>query len=130
VTRERVLGAQAAYYVATGLAPFASRRLFEAVTGPKLEWWLVQTLGGVVTAVGAGIGVAAARRAVTPEITGIAAGTAGALALADVWFVARGRIRPTYLLDAAAEAGILAGLALTRPPSPPARSDRARGPSR
>ncbi len=23
-----------------------SRRLFEAVTGPKADWWLVQTLGG------------------------------------------------------------------------------------
>ena len=111
MTREGVLRAQAAYYVATGLAPLASRRLFEAVTGPKEDWWLVQTFGGMVTAVGAGLGTAAARRRVTPEITGIAAGTAAVLAMADVWFVARGRIRPTYLLDAAVEAGILAGLA-------------------
>jgi hypothetical protein len=111
VTRERVLGAQAAYYVATGIAPLVSRRLFEAVTGPKREWWLVQTFGAVITVVGAGIGSAAARRRVTPEIVAIAAGSAGALAVADVWFVARGRIRPTYLLDAAVEAGILAGLA-------------------
>jgi hypothetical protein len=111
VSRDRVLAAQAAYFVATGVAPFVSRRLFEAVTGPKREWWLVQTFGGVVTAVGAGIGVAVARRRVTPEIVGIAAGSAAVLAVADVWFVARGRIRPTYLLDAAAEAALLAGLA-------------------
>ena len=111
MSRDRVLAAQAAYFVATGVAPFVSRRLFEAVTGPKREWWLVQTFGGVVTAVGAGIGAAVARRRVTPEIVGIAAGSATVLAVADVWFVARGRIRPTYLLDAAAEAALLAGLA-------------------
>ena len=132
MTRERVLAAQAAYFVGTGVAPFVSRRMFEAVTGPKREWWLVQTFGGVVTTIGAGIASAVARRRVTPEVVGIAAGSAAVLAVADVWFVARGRIRPTYLLDAAAEAGIVAGLALTRPrsPSPPERSDRAGGPCR
>lgn len=28
---------QGAYYVASGVAPFISRRMFERVTGPKLE---------------------------------------------------------------------------------------------
>jgi hypothetical protein len=48
----KVLAAQGAYYVATGVAPFVSRRAFEVVTGPKLEWWLVQTVGALVTAAG------------------------------------------------------------------------------
>src|SRR4051812_49532758 len=47
-----VLVAQGAYYAATGLLPFASRRAFEAVTGPKREWWLVQTVRLLVTVVG------------------------------------------------------------------------------
>ena len=47
-----VLLAQGAYYIATGITPFVSRRLFERITGPKLEWWLVQTVGGLVTVVG------------------------------------------------------------------------------
>jgi drug/metabolite transporter (DMT)-like permease len=108
MTREAVLGAQAAYFLATGAAPFLSRRLFEAVTGPKREWWLVQTLGGVVCVLGAGFAAAAARGRTTPELTGIAVGSAGVLAAADVLFVARRRIAPTYLLDAAAEVALVA----------------------
>ena len=53
--------AQGAYYVATGVAPFLSRRAFEAITGPKKEWWLVETVGVLVTAVGGGMLVAASR---------------------------------------------------------------------
>src|SRR4051795_11812907 len=100
--------AHGAYYVATGVAPFVSRRAFEAVTGKKREWWLVQTVGVVVTAVGGGIVAAAARDRVTPEIAVIAAGCAGGLAAVDVVYVARGRISPAYLADAAAQVGLLA----------------------
>ena len=103
-----MLLAQGGYFLATGVAPFVSRRAFEAVTGPKLEWWLVQTVGGIVSAVGTGIASAALRDRVTPEITAIAAGTAGALAAIDVVHVARGRIAPAYLLDAAVELGFVA----------------------
>ena len=39
--------AQGGYYVATGVLPFVSRRAFEALTGPKREWWLVQTVGAL-----------------------------------------------------------------------------------
>jgi len=107
----RVLLAQSGYYVATGVLPFVSRRAFEAATGPKLEWWLVQTVGGLVTVVGAALGAAAARDQVSPELLGVAAGSAATLAGIDVVYVARRRIAPTYLLDAAAQAAILAGLA-------------------
>jgi hypothetical protein len=107
----RVLAAQGAYYVATGLSGFVSRRAFEAVTGPKLEWWLVQTVGALITAVGGGLLAAARRDRPPPEVVGIGAGCAMGLATIDVVYVARGRIRPTYLLDAAAEAAFLAGFA-------------------
>ena len=108
----RVLRLQGAYYAATGVAPFVSRRAFEAVTGPKLEWWLVQTVGGVVTVVGATL-VAAAQRPEGPpgEVVGLAAGSAAVLAGIDVVYVARRRIKPTYLLDAAAQLGALGALA-------------------
>ena len=36
---------QGAYYVASGLWPIFHRRSFEAVTGPKKDWWLVVTVG-------------------------------------------------------------------------------------
>jgi hypothetical protein len=105
--KHRTLLAQGAYYVATGVAPFASRRAFEAVTGRKREWWLVETVGVLVTAVGASLVSAAVRDRVTPEITTIAVGCAGGLAAIDVVYVARGRISPAYLADAAAQLALL-----------------------
>jgi hypothetical protein len=104
----RSMLAQGAYYLATGVAPFVSRRAFEAVTGGKREWWLVQTVGVLVTAVGGGIVAAAARDRVTPEIAAIAAGCAGGLAAVDVVYVMRGRISPAYLADAGAQLALLA----------------------
>jgi hypothetical protein len=110
----RSLLAQGAYYVATGVAPFVSRRAFEAVTGPKREWWLVETVGVLVTAVGAGVAAAAARDRVTPEITTIATGCAAGLAAIDIVYVVRGRISPAYLADAAAQIALLAAHARAR----------------
>ncbi len=111
-----VLLAQGAYYVASGIAPFVSRRWFERATGPKLEWWLVQTVGGLVTVIGGALVGAAARGRPTPEILGLAAGSATALAAIDVVHVSRGRISPVYLADAVVEAAALAALAASRAP--------------
>ena len=110
MARDEVLIAQGAYYLATGVTPFASRRLFERVTGPKTEWWLVQTVGALVTAVGAGLLSAGLRDRATPELVAVAAGCAAGLAAIDTVHVARGRISPVYLLDAAAEMALLAAL--------------------
>jgi hypothetical protein len=107
----RVALLQSAYFVATGVAPFVSRRAFEAVTGPKREWWLVETVGVVVTAVGASLGVAAARREGTPQAAVLGIGAAAGLGAVDVVYFKRGRLRWTYLIDAAAEAAIIGGWA-------------------
>ncbi|CAA9514879.1 MAG: hypothetical protein AVDCRST_MAG85-2553 [uncultured Solirubrobacteraceae bacterium] len=113
-SRRSVLLAQGVYYAATGVAPFVSRRAFEAVTGPKSEWWLVQTVGVVVTAVGGGLISAAANERDTPEIVAIAAGTAVGLGAIDVFYAAKGRIARSYFADAAIEAAFLAALATAR----------------
>jgi hypothetical protein len=110
MTSRHVLLGQGGYYLATGVAPFASRRLFERVTGPKLEWWLVQTTGVLVTSIGAGIVSATLRNRETPEIVGIAAGCAAGLAGIDIVYVLRGRISPVYLADAGIQLAVLAGL--------------------
>jgi hypothetical protein len=106
-----VLTAQGGYYLVTGVAPFVSRRAFEAVTGPKTEWWLVQTVGAVVAVVGAALVSGARSGRVTREVRGLAAGCAAGLAAIDVFYVMRRRIAPTYLFDAAAQVAFLAGLA-------------------
>jgi hypothetical protein len=112
--RERVragqllLGLQAGYYVATGLWPLASRTRFESVTGPKEDYWLVQTVGLVVSAVGAGLAVGLRRRGVpATEMRFSAAVTAAGLAAIDVVYVAKRRIRPVYAFDALLEAVFL-----------------------
>jgi hypothetical protein len=112
-----VAATQAAYYVATGLWPLISRRTFEQVTGPKTEFWLVQTVGVLVGSIGLGLTQNLRREApIPPELRTIAIGSAAGLAAVDVIFVARGRIRRVYLLDALAEAALVAGWLLT--PSP------------
>jgi hypothetical protein len=106
-----VLSAQAGYYVATGVLPFVSRRAFEAVTGRKREWWLVQTVGALVTVVGIALRAGARSGRLTPELRAIAAGSAASLAAIDVIYVAKRRIAPTYLADAAIQLALLGGLA-------------------
>jgi hypothetical protein len=110
-TARRVAGLHAAYCLLTGPSSLVSPRAFAAVTGPKREWWLVHTVGLLVTSLGAGLGLAAGRDRVTPELGVVAAGCAASLAAIDVVYVARGRIRPTYLADAAVEAALVAGWA-------------------
>jgi len=110
-TQRAVLLAQGGYYVASGVLPFVSRSAFEAVTGPKREWWLVQTVGALVTVIGSALLVTGARRRSSPELVGIAAGSAAALAVIDVVYVAKRRIAPSYLLDAAIQVALLGGLA-------------------
>ncbi|MCW2951232.1 MAG: hypothetical protein JWQ48_402 [Conexibacter sp.] len=104
---------QGGYYLATGVLPFVSRRLFEAVTGPKREWWLVQTVGALVTVIGGALVTGALRDELSDELLGVAAGSAATLAAIDVAYVAKGRIAPTYLIDAGAELGLLGALAVS-----------------
>ena len=110
----RVLGLQGAYYVATGASPFVSRRLFEAITGPKREWWLVQMVGLLATGIGATLLQSSTRDDPPSEAVTLAAASAVSFAGIDIVHVARGRIAPTYLLDAAAEIAMLAALARAR----------------
>lgn len=60
ISPRRVAGAHAAYYVATGLWSILHRRSFEAVSGPKRDYWLVRTVGALAIAIGAALGAAAA----------------------------------------------------------------------
>jgi len=82
---------------------------FLAVTGPKTDTWLVQTVGALVGVSGACLILASRRSAVSAEWRWLAAGYALALALVDIVFVGQRRISSVYLLDALVEAGLLLG---------------------
>lgn len=102
--RRLALQAMSAYYVASGLWPIASRRTFEAATGPKADFWLVQMVALLAIANGIAIGAGARRRKIREETVTLALLTAAAFATIDVVHVGRGRIPPVYLGDAAVEA--------------------------
>src|SRR5436853_4881989 len=99
---------QGIYFAATGVWPLIDMRSFEAVTGPKVDQWLVRTVGVLVAAIGGALIAAGARRAVTPELAGLAVGSAAALGVIDVVYATKGRISKVYLADAAAEAALIA----------------------
>src|SRR5512138_2105430 len=95
---------QGVSWLAMGLWPLVHYRSFEAVTGPKEDDWLVKTVGGLIAIVGGTLLVSARRRDPTPEAAVLGAAAATALAVADLRFVARGRISRVYLLDVVVEA--------------------------
>ena len=100
--------AQGAYFVVTGVWPLTSRRSFEAVTGPKTDFWLAQTVGVLVAGIGGVLLLADRNRRVTPELRVLGVASAGGLALVDVVFSLRGRISKVYLADALVECALVA----------------------
>ena len=119
--------AQGLFYAATGVWSLVDIRSFEAVTGPKTDRWLVKTVGALVTAVGGALALAGARGRTTPELALVGAGCAAALAVVDGVYVARGRISTVYLLDAAAELGLVGAWAAALSGRGPERRDEPDG---
>src|SRR5688572_12925168 len=122
IPARHLLQGQAAYYVLTGAWALVDIGSFQKVTGPKVDTWLVKMVGMLVVVIGAVLGLASRRRGVSPEIATLAAGSAAAFTSIDVFYVARRRISPVYLLDALAEVLLMAawGLALRRTGTQPA----------
>ena len=95
------------FYVVGGLWPVLNIRSFEWVTGPKVDRWLVKTVGLLLTAIG-GVQVAAARRREVPEeLAVLGVGAPLALLLVDLTYVSKGRISKVYLLDAVGQLGLI-----------------------
>lgn len=99
---------QAIYYALTGVWSLVSIKTFQKVTGPKVDIWLVKTVGTLVLVIGGVLGMAAKKGRVTPEIALLATGSAAGLAAIDVVYATKKRISPIYLLDALAEGGLIA----------------------
>lgn len=108
---------QAAYFLVTGLWPIVSRPTFEAVTGPKTDYWLVRTVGALASVIGTTLGVASYRNRVSSELAVLGIGSALAFGVVDVFYTTTGRISRVYLVDAAVECLIAGGWAsaLQRP---------------
>ncbi|OIJ27982.1 hypothetical protein [Nocardioides luteus] len=98
---------QGVFNIVAGLWPLLSLRSFEWVFGPKQDRWLEYTVAGLLCVNGAAQ-IAAARAGEPVAARRIGQGTALTLLAIDLVYVPQGRIRWTYLLDAALEAGWLA----------------------
>lgn len=103
--------AQGLYYLATGVWPLMSLRSFMAVTGPKVDGWLVQTVGLLLGVTGLVCLLSAWLGRFPPEVAVLAVGNALALTNIDIYFVAVGRIPKIYLADVPPEALLIAGWA-------------------
>ncbi len=111
-----LLWGQGLFYLATGVWPLVSIKTFQMVTGPKTDHlvtgreadhWLVKTVVVLITATAAALLVAAWRRRNSPEVATLAVASALGLTAIDVTYVARRVLPPVYLVDAAAEVGLL-----------------------
>ncbi|HEY0970336.1 MAG TPA: hypothetical protein VGE02_05100 [Gemmatimonadales bacterium] len=98
---------QAAYYAATGIWPLVSMRTFELVSGPKVDDWLVRMVGLLAASIGLALWVGARERRPPVAVITLAIASAASFAVIDVVYALADRISPVYLLDAAAEIGIL-----------------------
>src|SRR4051812_27484566 len=97
---------QAVYFVATGAWPIINIKSFEAVTGPKVDKWLVKTISWLIVAVGLQLWFAK-----PPEdfIT-LGIGSALALGVSEAYYSAvKRRISYIYLADSAIEQLIILG---------------------
>lgn len=98
-----LLYGQSIYYLLTGVWPILHIESFMAVTGPKNDIWLVQTVGVMIIAVGLSLFTAARIKSyhLPTMILGLSA--ALGLMLVDVVFYLKGDIPAIYLADAIAE---------------------------
>ncbi|MEV4102385.1 hypothetical protein AB0J42_19215 [Nonomuraea sp. NPDC049649] len=122
----RLARAQGVFNIACGLWPAVSMSSYERVFGVKKDQFLVRTIGSLLV----GIGLNQLRAAARPEglLYARRIGTSAAMTQLrlDVLNVFTGRVPPTYLLDAAAQAGWLyAWRRSTLPPAPPGPGVRA-----
>ncbi|QKW53436.1 hypothetical protein [Streptomyces buecherae] len=97
------------------LWPLSLLRSFERVFGPKHDRWLQRTTGGLLVSTGLAQLAAASALRGAAHARSVGLGTALTLLAIDLVHVPKGRIRPTYLWDAALEAGRITAWLRARP---------------
>jgi hypothetical protein len=108
--RASIVRLQGAYYIVSGAFPFVSRRAFEAVTGPKKDWWLVQMVGLLAITNGLALSASTSRDEISPEALSLSILSAASFAFIDTVYALKRRISPVYLCDAAVELAMIAAV--------------------
>lgn len=94
---------QGIYFFVFGIWPIFSMSTFLKITGPKIDLWLVKTVGLILTVIGAVLIVAQANGEVNTSIIVLAIGSAFSLTAIEFVYVAKRVISPIYLGDAVVE---------------------------
>lgn len=115
----RLAWLQGLYFLVTGIWPLVSIGTFQWVTGPKVDLWLVKTVGLLIAVIALTLLMAARRESIGPEVCFLAMASAAALAAVDILYAVSGRIRDIYLLDAVVEIGFIVLWLTVRRGSPP-----------
>jgi hypothetical protein len=100
---------QGLYYFISGVWPLLSITTFQIVTGPKVDIWLVKTVGSLLMVTGLVLLMVAIRRRISLEIFILAIGNAFALTVIEVIYWSNGTISAIYLLDAIVEVLLIIG---------------------
>jgi hypothetical protein len=124
-----VARAHGAFNVASGLWPLLHMRSFERVLGPKADRWLVQTVAGMLVAIGAAQLSTRSSRDSLAQARRVGEGTAATLAAIDLRYAPNGRISMVYLVDAALEVGWLLAWQLADGRSPRRHRTKPGGPN-
>ena len=96
--------------MATGIWPLLSVRSFEAVTGPKMDRWLVRMVGLLAATAGASIATGLQEEKIRSETRVLALCSAASFAAIDAVYACKGRISKIYLADAAVELAFIISL--------------------
>jgi hypothetical protein len=119
MNRRQIALLQGLFYFGAGAWPLVHMKSFEKVTGPKVDDWLVKTVGILITASGGIFLHAALSEKLIPEDVALLA-AADALALGGVSLIysLKGRISKVYLLDALTELALVAAWRHSRESAP------------
>ena len=98
---------QGFFYLISGIWPIVHVDSFMSITGPKIDVWLVQTVGALLLIFGLGFLIESRKAMISLSVAVMAMGAALALSIVDIYFVANEVIWEVYLLDAAVEIALL-----------------------
>ena len=103
---------QGPWYLFSGAWALLHRPSFEAVTGPKRDYWLVQATAGLTMAIGALLVIPAHEAEAVRRARLLSALSALTFAGVELRHGLPGRISPIYLLDAVGELAFVASALL------------------
>lgn len=94
---------QGLYLLVSGVWPIIHSASFLKITGPKTDLWLVNTVGVLLSVIGAILLYSGVKDQVTASIFFLGIGSAAGLTAIDSIYVFKKVISPIYLLDAVIE---------------------------